>query len=112
MSRASRGFQVMAKPAGALCNLDCRYCYYLSRAELYPEAAPPRMPAELLERYIVQHLEAAPGPVVSFAWHGGEPTVLGVDYFRAIVAIQGRHRQAGQEVVNGIQTNGTLLDNE
>ena len=76
-------FQVFVKPAGAACNLACRYCYYLEKAELHPSAGVPRMPADLLESYIVQHLEASDGPVTRFSWHGGEPTVLGLDYFQA-----------------------------
>jgi uncharacterized protein len=105
-------FQVFVKPAGAACNLACRYCYYLEKAELHPTAAVPRMPADLLEAYIVQHLEASDGPVTRFSWHGGEPTVLGLDYFRQIVELQRRHRPPGRRIANGIQTNGVLLDEE
>jgi uncharacterized protein len=110
MPTARREFQVMVKPGGAVCNLACTYCYYLSRDALYPAGEPRRMPDDLLERYIVQHLEACPTPLVSFAWHGGEPTVLGLDYFRQIVALQRTHRPAGRRIVNGIQTNGVLID--
>ena len=70
------------------------------------------MPDEILEEYIVQHIDASPGPVISFSWHGGEPTVLGVDYFRKIVALQRKHRPSGRQIRNGIQTNGTLLDED
>ncbi|MBI2203037.1 MAG: hypothetical protein HYU41_04170 [Candidatus Rokubacteria bacterium] len=85
----AREFQiVMAKPAGAVCNLGCHYCYYLAKRDLYPGGAPFRMSAELPELYIVQHIEASPGRLITFAWHGGEPTVLGLDSFRAIVALQ------------------------
>jgi uncharacterized protein len=68
------------------------------------------MPDSLLEEYIVQHIAASPDPVIPFSWHGGEPTVLGLDYFRRIVAHQARHRPAGRRIVNGVQTNGILLD--
>ncbi len=108
-----REFQiVMTKPAGAVCNLDCRYCYYLTKRDLYPGGEPFRMTNDLLEEYIVQHIEASPGPNITFAWHGGEPTVLGLDYFRKIVALQRHHRPAGRRIINNVQTNGTLLDDE
>ena len=110
MVAATREFQVMVKPIGAVCNLDCSYCYYLKKKDLYPEAKSFRMADDLLERYIVQHIEACPTPSVLFSWHGGEATVLGLDYFRNIVELQRKHRPPGREILNGIQTNGTLLD--
>jgi len=110
--KASREFQVFAKPAGARCNLDCRYCYYLKARHLYPEEGPVRMPDRLLEDYLVQHIDACPGPTVTFSWHGGEPTVLGLDYFRRIVALQRKHQRPGSRICNGIQTNGMLLDED
>ena len=107
---ASRDFQVFVKPAGPLCNLACQYCYYLEKAHLY-EGRSLRMPEVLLEEYIVQHIEASSEPVIRFSWHGGEPTILGLDYFRKIVALQQKHKPANQLIVNGMQTNGTLLNN-
>ncbi len=112
MITASREFQVMVKPAGAVCNLDCGYCYYLAKQALYPKGELPRMRDDLLESYIVQHIEACPKDVIFFLWHGGEPTILGLDYFRRIVELQRKHRPAGRQILNGIQTNGTLLDEE
>jgi uncharacterized protein len=112
MAVASRGFQVFVKPAGAVCNLACRYCYYLGKGPSGPESGPARMPEDLLEDYIVQHIAASPDEIIRFSWHGGEPTVLGVDYFRRIVEIQRTHRPAGRTIVNGMQTNGTLLNEE
>jgi uncharacterized protein len=109
---ASRGFQVFVKPAGAACNLACRYCYYLGRGPLGPDAGPARMPEDLLEDYIAQHIAASPEEIIRFSWHGGEPTVLGVEYFRRVIDIQRRHQPAGRTIVNGLQTNGTLLDDE
>jgi uncharacterized protein len=112
VSKVENGFQIFAKPAGAACNLDCRYCYYLDKAALYPDSPNPRMPEALLEEYIRQHIDASPGPDVTFSWHGGEPTTLGLDYFRRIVALQARHRPPGWTIRNGIQSNGILLDDE
>jgi uncharacterized protein len=79
MAIASRGFQVFVKPAGAACNLACRYCYYLGKGASAPEGGPARMPEDLLEDYIAQHIAASPDEIIRFSWHGGEPTVLGVD---------------------------------
>ncbi len=108
--KASRPFQVFVKPIGPVCNLECRYCYYLEKRDLYPGEQSFRLDEDLLERYIVQHLQASSTPSVLFSWHGGEPTLLGIDYFRTVLALQEKHRGPGQEVLNGIQTNGTLLD--
>jgi uncharacterized protein len=110
MSRAFHEFQVFAKPAGFLCNLSCHYCYYLKTEHLYPKGESFRMPEDILEEYILQHIEASPGPVINFSWHGGEPTILGVDYFRKIVALQRKHQPPHRRIINGMQTNGTLLD--
>ena len=112
MAKASREFQIFAKPGGSVCNLDCRYCYYLKKKDLYGKSASFRMPDDILELYIVQHIDASPAKVINFSWHGGEPTVLGLDYFRKIVALQRKHRPSGQQIRNGIQTNGTLLDED
>ncbi len=112
MHRGSREFQIFAKPAGALCNLDCQYCYYLEKQSLYPETRSPRMSDDLLELYIVQQIAATPGEEILFSWHGGEPTILGLDYFRRIVALQRAHAPAGKRVANSIQTNGVLLTDE
>jgi len=110
MPQASRQFQIFAKPIGPLCNLGCHYCYYLDKRDLYPGSESFRMPGDLLEAYIVQHIEACPDPVIGFSWHGGEPCLLGLDYFRQIVALERKHCPPDRRIVNGIQTNGTLLD--
>jgi len=112
MVKASREFQVFVKPIGSICNLDCHYCYYLKKEHLYPEGESFRMPDDILEAYIAQHIDASPETVIRFSWHGGEPTVLGLDYFRRIVELQRKHKSPNQRIVNGIQTNGTLLDEE
>ena len=98
MVKASREFQVFAKPVGSICNLGCHYCYYIEKEQLYPKGKSFRMPEDILEQYIVQHLEAFPGPTINFSWHGGEPTVLGVDYYRKVVALQRKHQSPGQHL--------------
>jgi uncharacterized protein len=112
MARISRGFQIFVKPAGAVCNLECRYCYYRDKSSLYPDAGTLHMTESLLEKYIQQHFEAALGPDVDFSWHGGEPTTLGLTFFQKVVSIQRKHKPAGWRVRNGLQTNGLLLDED
>jgi uncharacterized protein len=112
MVKASRAFQVFAKPAGSVCNLQCHYCYYLKKEDLYGKGESFRMPDDILEEYIAQHIDASSAPVISFSWHGGEPTILGLDYFRKVVALQRKHRPPGRRISNGIQTNGTLINEE
>jgi len=104
-----RDFQIFAKPAGYRCNLSCSYCYYLDKADLFPAEPKPLMTDELLATYIHRHIDAHPGNIVRFSWHGGEPTLLGLDYFRRIVKLQQQHCPPHKRIANGIQTNGTLL---
>ncbi len=105
-----REFQIFIKPAGSSCNLRCSYCYYLGKKDLYPGAGSHRMTDEILEKYIAQHIEASTEQVIIFSWHGGEPTLAGIDFFRKAVKLQEKHLPAGYKIINGIQTNGTLLD--
>ncbi len=112
MTKASREFQVFAKPTGSLCNLRCHYCYYLEKETIYEKGESSRMADDVLEEYILQHIDASATPLIRFSWHGGEPTLLGVDYFRKVVALQRKHQPPGRRISNGIQTNGTLLDEE
>jgi uncharacterized protein len=112
MVTASRSFQIFTKPVGAVCNLGCSYCYYLEKEHLYSKSDSIRMSDEVLEAYIVQHINASPDPVIQFSWHGGEPTVLGLDYFHKIVKVQRKYKPPKKRIVNGIQTNGTLLTEE
>ncbi len=108
---ASRPFHVMTKPRGAVCNLDCTYCYYLEKERLYPPDADPRMGREVLEAYVRQYLASQDTPEVTFGWQGGEPTLMGLDFFREVVALQEEHGE-GKTILNTLQTNGTLLDDE
>lgn len=110
MSEITREFQVFAKPVGAICNMNCRYCYYLEKEQLYPDKRSFIMPDHILENYIVQHIEASTEQVISFSWHGGEPTVAGPDFFRKVVELQQRYKPTDRVIINGMQTNGTLLD--
>jgi len=103
-------FNVMLKPAGSLCNLDCAYCYYLDKAGLYG-GQEPRMTLRTLEKVTQAYIEANDVPEVQFVWHGGEPLVLGLDFYRKAVEFQRRY--AGEKrIFNSIQTNGTLLTPE
>ena len=99
----------MAKPTGAVCNLDCKYCFFLSKESLYPKSSF-RMRDELLELYIRQTIEAQRGPHVTIAWQGGEPTLMGLAFFERAMALVEKHRRAGMTVEHTVQTNGTRLD--
>ena len=102
-------FELLLKPGGAACNLACDYCFYPERERPSPPPADWRMPDEVLESLTRQYLEAREGPEVTFAWQGGEPTLLGLAFFERAVAHQRRFAQ-GKRVRNTLQTNGTLLD--
>ncbi len=103
-------FQVMLKPAGPACNLDCNYCYYLEKSKLFGGGST-RMSDELLEEFTKQFIEAHDVPVVMFTWQGGEPTLMGLDFFRKTVALQKKY-SGGKQIENAFQTNGTLLNDE
>jgi uncharacterized protein len=112
MNKPSREFQIFVKPAGARCNLRCRYCYYLEKKALYGRAGRMRMPDEILKKYIIGLIEASTGGDIFFSWHGGEPTLAGIDFFRKAVRLQKKYAPAGSRIINGIQTNATLLNAE
>lgn len=101
----------MAKAIGPICNLDCKYCFYLEKEQLYPENEKWKMSDERLEVFVRDYIAAQPGPDVTFAFQGGEPTLLGVNYFRKVVAFQKQYAQ-GKTIANAFQTNGTLLNDE
>jgi len=106
-----RRFHAMAKPAGSACNLTCTYCYYLSKAHLQGGPGSGRMSPETLESFIRQYLEGHDHEQVVFSWQGGEPTLLGLDFFREVVRLE-RKYAGGKRIENDLQTNGTLLDDE
>ena len=104
-------FHVLAKPTGATCNLDCKYCYFLSKEMLYPGSRF-RMADELLEAYIKQMIEAQRIPEVTIAWQGGEPTLMGLDFFKRSIELEKKYQRPGTVIYNTIQTNGTLINEE
>ena len=109
---APTAFHLLAKPTGAICNLDCTYCFFLSKEMLYPGSRF-RMADDLLETYLRQLIEAhAHAPEVMVAWQGGEPTMMGLDFFKRSVELAEKYRLPHQRIAYSIQTNGTLLDDE
>jgi uncharacterized protein len=108
---APPAFHILAKPTGAICNLDCKYCFFLSKEMLYPNSRF-RMADELLAIYIKQLLESHQTPEVAVAWQGGEPTLMGLDFFKRSVAYAEKFKRPGQQVAYTIQTNGTTLDDD
>lgn len=104
------GCHVMAKPTGSVCNIDCTYCFYLEKEALYPERNTRwQMSDETLERYICQHIDAQSGDNVTFAWQGGEPTMMGLAFFRRVIALCDKYAD-GKKITHALQTNGILLD--
>lgn len=104
-------FHLLAKPTGSACNLDCKYCFFLSKETLYP-GSKFRMTDDVLESYIRQLLGAQPGPDAYISWQGGEPTLMGIAFFERSVSLASKYRKPGQRIVHTIQTNGILIDDE
>jgi uncharacterized protein len=102
----------MAKPVGPACNLECSYCYYLEKAELFAGQNSFRMSDEVLETLVRQYIAASAEPEVLFVWHGGEPTLAGLDFYRRAIELQEKYLPAGWSCRNNLQTNGILLDDE
>ena len=102
-------FHIMAKPSGSLCNLDCIYCFYLEKEKLYPDTNKWAMSKVVLENYIRKYIESQETPVVTFSWQGGEPTLLGLDFYEQAVKLQSKYAN-GKKIENTFQTNGVLLD--
>jgi uncharacterized protein len=106
-------FHIMTKPAGPSCNLACRYCFYLEKERLYPRETGPavlRMSDAVLENYIRQYIAQQNAPEINFAWQGGEPTLMGLDFFRRLVELQIKYCPPGKPIRNSLQTNATLLN--
>ena len=109
-SHGPLAFNLMIKPAGSLCNLDCHYCYYLDKAEIY-HGLQPKMSLEMLETITEQYIKANDVPEVTFNWHGGEPLVMDLDFYRKAIEFQQKYAE-GKTIHNTIQTNGTLITHE
>jgi uncharacterized protein len=110
-ANAPPAFHLLAKPRGAICNLDCKYCFYLSKEDLY-KGSTFRMTDEMLETYIRQLIESHNIPEVTVAWQGGEPTLMGLDFFRRSIVFEKEYAKPGMKIQNTIQTNGTLINDE
>ena len=106
-----QAFHLLAKPTGAVCNLNCAYCFFLTKEKLYPGSRF-RMTDELLEKYIHQYIDAQQIPEVTIAWQGGEPTLMGVDFFKKSIEYQQKYKKPRMTFQNTLQTNGVLLDDE
>lgn len=111
ISPFSKPLYVLAKPVGASCNLRCKYCYYLEKAHLYRNAPARVMSDELLERFVQEYIQAQTMSQVLFTWHGGEPLMRPLSFYRKAVALQEKYA-FGRQIDNTIQTNGTLLTDE
>ncbi|MEA3337359.1 MAG: anaerobic sulfatase maturase [Chloroflexota bacterium] len=111
ISNVPPAFHLLAKPTGAICNLDCKYCFFLTKEMLYP-GSKFRMTDEVLDAYLRQLIESHQVPEVMIAWQGGEPTLMGLDFFRRAVAIAESYRKPGMTISHSMQTNGTMLDDE
>lgn len=111
VAKSGAPFHVLAKPIGPLCNLDCEYCFYLEKTSMFP-GSKFHMTDDVLEAHIRGYIESQPddSPEVNFAWQGGEPTLLGLDYFKRVVELQQRYQRPGMKISNSLQTNGTKLD--
>lgn len=104
-------FHLLAKPTGATCNLDCKYCFFLSKDKLYGGGST-RMADDVLEAYVRQLLASQPNSEVNVAWQGGEPTLMGLEFFKRSIDLVAKYRKPGQKILHTIQTNGVLLDDE
>jgi uncharacterized protein len=111
-ARARRRFHAMIKPIGSTCNLDCSYCYYLSKKKLLKQHNSEHISDDLLEMFIRQYIGGQDGEQVVFSWQGGEPTLLGIDFFRKVAELEKKYKKANQRIENDLQTNGTLLTEE
>ena len=106
-----QGIHVVAKPIGPLCNLNCEYCFYLEKQALFAQDEKYRMPDDVLRAFIANYITSQPTPIVEFVWQGGEPTLLGIDFFKRVMELQ-KQLAGAKTITNALQTNGTLLTDE
>lgn len=114
-TQAPRPFHILAKPIGPICNLDCSYCFYLEKEDMYPDAPNHfKMSDETLEQFVKHYIEDHPPMTkeIQFAWQGGEPTLMGIDFFKRAIELQKKYAKPGSNITNSMQTNATLLDDE
>jgi uncharacterized protein len=107
----AQGIHVVAKPIGPACNLNCEYCFYLEKQALFGAGEQYRMSDKVLSAFITNYVSSQPTPVVEFVWQGGEPTLVGLDFFKRVVELQ-KSFLGTKTITNSLQTNGTLLDDE
>ena len=105
----SHPFSLLIKPASGDCNLNCTYCFYLDKASLYPDTKAHRMSKTTLEKLIAGYMRTKQ-PQYTFGWQGGEPTLMGVEFFKTVIQLQQKYGRTGDLVANGLQTNGLLID--
>jgi uncharacterized protein len=105
------GLHIVAKPIGPRCNLNCEYCFYLEKLALFPKGKDYGMPYEVLQAYITKYITLQPTPTVQFVWQGGEPTLVGLDFYKRVIELQKPFADQ-KEITNSLQTNGTILDDE
>ncbi len=105
------GYHILAKPSGPLCNLDCKYCFYLEKKNFLEEKNQYRMSDEVLEAFICKYISSQDIPEIQFVWQGGEPTLTGLDFYRKVIVLQKKHAN-GKKIINSLQTNGILLNEE
>ena len=110
-TEAPDAFHLLAKPTGAICNLDCAYCFFLDKEVFYPDSKF-RMSDDVLEAYIRQLIEAHQTNRVTVAWQGGEPTLMGLEFYRRVMVLVEKYRRPGMRFEHTMQTNGTLLNDE
>lgn len=106
-----KAFSALTKPIGSLCNLNCTYCYYLDKERFYGKQQPV-MSDDMLEAYIKEYIQTNEIPEISFVWHGGEPLMAGIEYFKKAIDFQRKHNTEKKPIHNSIQTNATLLNDE
>ena len=106
-----QGIHVVAKPIGPACNLNCAYCFYLEKQALFGPGEQYRMSDTVLSAFITNYVSSQPTPVVEFVWQGGEPTLLGLDFFKRVIELQ-KPFAGTKTIANSLQTNGTLLTDE
>ena len=111
LSTSTQGFHMLAKPSGPICNLDCHYCFYTEKESLFEPKTPFRMSEQTLEHFIKNYIEGQDVNEIPFVWQGGEPTLLGLNFYKKAVELQKKYAN-GKTITNSLQTNGTLLTDE